>query len=1350
MEVDTPEETVQTIGGLDLMSARSAIAQFLIVCFRSIETGFVRDALMPMVSISIWHHIEGTALMEEEFKRVPQLRKFWKHVNKKYRRHEKDDVSNTESISDLESQRDFVPDLIRDFLRCLFPRDAAAEIGKLAYCVKFLELLADVLSQLATRRFVGLVVEDFHVVELCEKSPWNSTELLPPSQKWLLRRFRELLDRLRALVHFQVDGVTGQALSDDAAKSAHYQKLVALQLAAFMEFPQQLESMAMSGVDRLGEPPVLAELLESLDRQSLCTLAARVGIRCHPAAADLLSANIVEDNSERWYTREFLVSLFAERFRTRPTVADQVRAISPYPSETLLFGDVIEESDGFERQPYAVTVSSPSAKQTACLCYPGLSVPKLNLQFLSLHDYLLRCFELFRLESAYGIREDIIDAVRRLQPQVTYDSSNMDGSGVDATNTHFAGWTRMALPMRSFDVTDVRRPRIGEKAPSLVRADISVDLSNYVESIVNEWDTEVRPHDVLIMCTVQARGDPGDADNYVVRSVRGCEVECRLDAKGQPIDERGDEDSKQTSSAGTGRMRYFRVLLDKHQYYSDMQQDSDVYASLNVVLRRRPQENNFKGALESIRELMLQPAPLPDWFSSTFLGYGDPAAASALSRQKQSANSGAYQIEFCDTFVSEEHLRASFPSYDIELVGGVFAKPCVIEFPGDAKSSEERPVLRVMHKPEVDMGPIELRGRRENTVRFTPAQSEAIHSAGCEGLTLVVGPPGSGKTDVAVQIISNLYHAYPRQTILLVTHSNQALNQLFAKIIGLDIEPRHLLRLGHGEGELDADESYSKAGRVDSYLERRSTLLSEVERLADSLGLGTTAGDFAYTCENARFFFISHVRVRWEQYRRKVLDAQPPDATQIMAAFPFARFIEQQLGHPLFGSSSADGDKPAASELTDTVHGCFRYIETIFDELADIQPFELLRGHSERSNYLLTNQARIVAMTCTHAALKRGELQRLGFRYDTVVMEEAAQVLDIESLIPLTLQRRPKQTTDNSMDIVGSSRRRLKRLVMIGDHNQLPPVIKNTGLRSYANMEQSLFTRLLRLNVPYIELNMQARARPQLASLYRFRYRDLGDLLPNVSERAFSRPNPGFLHELQFVDVGDFGKRGGESEPSSHFFQNVGEAEYVVAVYQYMRLLGYPADRIAILTTYNGQRALLRDVLERRCGWLPYFGQPAAVSTVDQFQGQQADYVLLSLVRTKNIGHIRDLRRLTVALSRARLGLYVFARRSLFESCFELKHTMQKLLANGDCLELCNQERFDIDQVWAEDGALLQDAKEQRETKRIEGVEAMGQLVHKMIEEHMANDNQPAAEDDGDADMADSCDSIPENAAGPE
>lgn len=51
---------------------------------------------------------------------------------------------------------------------------------------------------------------------------------------------------------------------------------------------------------------------------------------------------------------------------------------------------------------------------------------------------------------------------------------------------------------------------------------------------------------------------------------------------------------------------------------------------------------------------------------------------------------------------------------------------------------------------------------------------------------------------------------------------------------------------------------------------------------------------------------------------------------------------------------------------------------------------------------------------------------------------------------------------------------------MIGDHHQLPPVIKNMAFQKFSNMEQSLFTRFVRLGVPTVDLDAQGRARPRL------------------------------------------------------------------------------------------------------------------------------------------------------------------------------------------------------------------------------------------------------------------------------
>jgi len=169
--------------------------------------------------------------------------------------------------------------------------------------------------------------------------------------------------------------------------------------------------------------------------------------------------------------------------------------------------------------------------------------------------------------------------------------------------------------------------------------------------------------------------------------------------------------------------------------------------------------------------------------------------------------------------------------------------------------------------------------------------------------------------------------------------------------------------------------------------------------------------------------------------------------------------------------------------------------------------------------------------------------------------------------------------------------------------------------------------------------------------------------------------NPGLVWDYQLINVDDFNGRG-ESTPSAYFYQNLGEAEYVVAFYQYLRLCGYPSSKITILSTYNGQKHLLRDVLAQRCGPYPFFGMPARVTTVDRYQGQQNDIVLLSLVRTRAVGHVRDVRRLVVALSRARLGLYVFCRQSLFENCYELSPAFNLLLSRPPVLELVVGERY--------------------------------------------------------------------------
>lgn len=224
---------------------------------------------------------------------------------------------------------------------------------------------------------------------------------------------------------------------------------------------------------------------------------------------------------------------------------------------------------------------------------------------------------------------------------------------------------------------------------------------------------------------------------------------------------------------------------------------------------------------------------------------------------------------------------------------------------------------------------------------------------------------------------------------------------------------------------------------------------------------------------------------------------------------------------------------------------------------------------------------------------KRDELVALGLRYQNIVVEEAAQMTEIESLIPLTLQ-----SVDHGSDI--------QRIILCGDHLQNSPIIQNSILKQYSNFDQSLFSRLVKLGVPAIQLDQQGRARKSLSNLYSWRYAGLGNLPHIFNTSEFETANAGFRYDFQFLNVDDFNGLG-EQEPRPHFYQNLGEAEYAVALFQYMRLLGYPAEKISILAAYTGQKTLIHDILNHRCLRNPLFGSPAHLTTIDKFQGEQND-----------------------------------------------------------------------------------------------------------------------------------------------
>uniref|UniRef100_A0A131YN13 RNA helicase aquarius n=1 Tax=Rhipicephalus appendiculatus TaxID=34631 RepID=A0A131YN13_RHIAP len=1208
---------------------QTALLVFLINCFNSMEVSLIREQIQRLVSLSAWRTLLPER-REHEFKRFPKLKKFWAYIEKS------DKKLDEQAYQDLLYEREFLSRLIGRFFKYLEsvpPTKDVPELDKPAlevvhYCERFLEFMIDLEALLPSRRFFNTIMDNSHLVVKCRLSAL--------SQRKEGRLFAQLLDRLKFYSKFEISDQTGEELTDHDMMQIHYDNITALQKAAFKDFPD-LRRFALCNVANVDTREKLLKHFGFLKAVDLHRLAASLFLVPPPSP----------ESDESPYSHTFLQELLISRHERRQSQLESLNEMPLYPTESIIWDENVVPSEYFSGE--------------GCL-----ALPKLNLQFLTLHDYLLRNFHLFRLESTYEIRQDIEDSVSRLKPWKTEDEGVM-----------FGGWARMAQPIVNFAIVEVGKPNIGEKQPSKVRADVTVHL-NIRREIKAEWEA-LRKHDVCFLITVRPVCPPGTPYNYKepfvpqvgLTYVRGCEIEGLLDLNGRVIEE-GPEPKPMLP----GDSRTYRVWMDCNQYKIDMDHNvkggEDVYDTFNILMRRKPKENNFKAVLETIRDLMNTECVVPDWLHDIILGYGDPGAAhySKMSNQIPVLN-------FNDTFLNMDHLRASFEekcdiSVDVNdprlLVPPFKVTFCDVQQQQQAslkesskrgKSvtvTEEQPKkekILVTPHTTVSRGPYPNERTKKNAIPFTPTQIEAIRAGLQPGLTIIVGPPGTGKTDVAVQIISNLYHNFPEQRTLLVTHSNQALNQLFEKIMMLDIDERHLLRLGHGEEALETEKDFSRYGRVNYVLAKRLELLQEVSRLQESLGV---TGDVAYTCETAGYFYLYQVLSRWEEFLSKVkLSTTESSIQDIQEHFPFTKFFSN-APQPLFHGQSFEEDMEKAES-------CFRYIKDIFDQLEEFRAFELLRSGLDRSRYLLVKEAKVIAMTCTHAALKRRELVDLGFKYDNILMEESAQILEIETFIPLLLQ-----TPQDGYN-------RLKRWIMIGDHHQLPPVVKNMAFQKYSNMEQSLFTRFVRLGVPVVQLDGQGRSRPSLCNLYNWRYQNLGNL-PHVTEwPEYRTGNAGFCFDYQIVDVGDFNGIG-ESEPNPYFYQNLAEAEYVVAVFMYMRLLGYPAERISILTTYNGQKHLIRDVVRQRCQDNPLIGCPLKVTTVDKYQGQQNDYVLLSLVRTRAVGHLRDVRRLVVAMSRARLGLYVFARISLFQDCFELGPTFNLLLQRPTQLWLAPWEVY--------------------------------------------------------------------------
>ncbi|ENN95804.1 DNA helicase [Methanocaldococcus villosus KIN24-T80] len=243
------------------------------------------------------------------------------------------------------------------------------------------------------------------------------------------------------------------------------------------------------------------------------------------------------------------------------------------------------------------------------------------------------------------------------------------------------------------------------------------------------------------------------------------------------------------------------------------------------------------------------------------------------------------------------------------------------------------------------------------------------------------------------------------------------------------------------------------------------------------------------------------------------------------------------------------------------------------------------------------------------------------YYFDVAVIDEASQAMEPSCLIPIT---------------------KANKLIMAGDHKQLPPTV----LSDNEELKKTLFEKLInkypefstileiqyRMNEKIMEFPNRMFYNNRLKAHESVKNITLLDLIKDVDEedRDIINEKP-----VQFIHVDGEEKRDKES-PS---YYNIEEANKVLWVVKKLVKYNIP---LSVITPYDAQVRYLRRLFEEN-------NLDVEVNTVDGFQGRENEAIVISFVRTRKFGFLKDLRRLNVAITRAKRKLILIGNKNLLK-----------------------------------------------------------------------------------------------------
>ena len=323
---------------------------------------------------------------------------------------------------------------------------------------------------------------------------------------------------------------------------------------------------------------------------------------------------------------------------------------------------------------------------------------------------------------------------------------------------------------------------------------------------------------------------------------------------------------------------------------------------------------------------------------------------------------------------------------------------------------------------------------------------------------------------------------------------------------------------------------------------------------------------------------------------------------------------------------------------------------------------------------MITKSAPVVVTSCI-GAQQLCSSDEVGVEFPIVVLDEAAQ------------------TTEPAL-VCALSASKSRQVILVGDTRQLPPTVTSQNPELRKTIGVSPMARLEKIGVPQFTLKEQYRMPPALLahpSTYFYEglvkcAQDGVNTLNQLPPLGFPWPNT--KEPLAFINVGK------DSEVAHNFGgrSNPKEAEVIMGIVRKLILADEIDPRnISIITPYSKQVQILRSELSNNSIYKSQM-QHIKVGTVDSFQGQETDVVIFSAVRSnqlKELGFLRDSRRLNVAITRAKRGLIIVGDQTVLRTCRHWAALLDSCSDRG-----CTMDELDLT---GERGLIMHEVSEEDE-----------------------------------------------------